>query len=121
MKTILYVDNPQNLPSGLHKEFGMNGQTIFLLPTGKAAINEIDTIKPDLIICNITSPEISGIVLLFHLSLSATNIPCIALIGQSRFDNDYFIEMASVLKVKRILIKPLTIETLINTVVEVLG
>ena len=120
MRKILIVDDPQQLPRGLQDEFGLNGHSVFFAPTGEAAIMELNSYKPDLIICDISSVKINGILLLFHVLHTGIAIPRIALVGKSKYEPDYFIDMALALKAKHILFKPVTTESLKEAVIEVL-
>jgi two-component system response regulator len=118
VRDILIVDDPQNLPAGLQDKLWLNGHRVFFAPNGEAAITELNSYKPDLIICNITSFQINGILLLFHLLRTGITIPRIALVGKSKYEPEYFIEMSLALKAKHVLFKPVTIESLLKAILE---
>ncbi len=87
MKTILVVDDEEEICSSLEDVFNEEGFIVYTARNSKEALNILQKIVPDLILLDIVLPEVNGIELCKKIkkNLSFENVPVILM---TSFDNE---------------------------------
>ena len=113
MKSILIVDDEENIRETLKDVLEDEGYAVFLAENGKVALRILDTHVVDVILLDLWLPEIGGMDVLKMMKERDSNIPVIIISGHGTIDTAVratkegafdFIE------------KPLTIEHILNVI-----
>ena len=81
MRKIMIVDDEQDLKDVLVLNFQAEKWNAVGCASAKAALELINTFKPDVIISDITMPELTGLQMLEALDNKSSNIPVIFITG----------------------------------------
>ncbi len=87
MKMILVIDDETNLRSGLAAALQEEGYQVQSAGSGKQGLEKINLFLPDLVICDVKMPEMSGIELLKLAKQKHPDMPVIMLTGHAGLDD----------------------------------
>jgi CheY-like chemotaxis protein len=113
-KTILVVEDEDDVRLSLRDLLSHHGAHILLAENGRQGRTMIDEQKPDVLILDLNMPEMSGKKLLASMKKDAVQIPVIVITGLPR---DGYIKTAEFPMVKAVLQKPFDYRTLLQSLV----
>jgi DNA-binding response OmpR family regulator len=114
LAAVLIVDDDETLVDSLAEILEAEGHDVRKARDGRAAIDEINARRPDLILLDIEMPKLSGPAMIRRLEGSdsrARDIPVILMSGEARLG-----VVAEVLGTRHFLKKPFSIEVLLRTI-----
>ena len=119
MHTILVIDDNQSILEELTDILRFEGFTVYGANSGLSGITQAEEIKPDLILCDILMPDISGFDVIsgFKNNDELNNIPIIlvtASVSEATIQTGLYAGAADYLK------KPFETETLLEKIKKVL-
>jgi CheY-like chemotaxis protein len=118
-KNVLLVDDERislKLAQFILQEAGFS---VSLADDGRTALASLEKNLPDIIVTDISMPEIDGLELISIIRKKGLNVPILALSGMSM--NDLYLDAAKDFGATAILSKPVDRDQLINTVRKLLG
>ena len=80
-KTILVVDDEQNMRVALYEALSRNGYQVSVAENGKMALDMLGRNLPDLVIADIKMPEMDGIEMLQRIRRQNINVPVLIMTG----------------------------------------
>ena len=98
MKKILVIEDEADLRSNVARFLKAEGFEVFAAENGAAGVEMALQHMPDLIVCDITMPEMDGFGVLFTLreNVSTSNIPFIFLTASTRtYDRQWGVELGA--------------------------
>lgn len=72
---ILLVDDDTSVRESLHRVISLGGWTVVTARDGEQALEQLATLKPDLVVTDLCMGAISGWDLVFHHHLNETGVP----------------------------------------------
>lgn len=76
MNNVFFIDDEKNILTSLERAFKNCDFKSHFFISGKEAMNELENIKPDVIVCDVLMPEMNGFEVLKHFrELSPTTVP----------------------------------------------
>jgi len=111
-KSILYIEDEDNIRTTLTSTLKLMCKQVFPFSCAKQALNNFSTIKPDIILSDVSLGEMSGIEFVQEIRKFNIKIPIIIL---SAHTSTNFLLEASKLKLVEYLIKPITFSELENS------
>jgi len=122
MARILFVDDELTTVEMAKLILTAKGHQVICAGNGKEALKIIDSQPIDLVITDIVMPEMDGYELIRELRKQSDPAKIIAMSGGSdRRDGEDLLHVAKLMRVDRILLKPLDFAVINAAVVEVLG
>jgi CheY-like chemotaxis protein len=118
-KNVLLVDDERislKLAQFILQEAGFS---VSLADDGRTALASLEKNLPDIIVTDISMPDIDGLELISIIRKKGLNVPILALSGMSM--NDLYLDAAKDFGATAILSKPVDRDQLINTVRKLLG
>ncbi len=109
--TVVIVEDDEFLLKKIAKVLSREVNQVFTFSHPKEALEKISEIKPNIIISDISMPEMTGIDMYKELRKLNLNIPII--LASAFSEPEYFIQ-AIKLKVKNFIVKPIDLEDLID-------
>ena len=76
---ILYIEDDENQRQFMADKLPQRGYQISTSPCGTAGIQKVNSFKPDVILCDLNMPDLTGIQVLNHVKKTDANIPVIIL------------------------------------------
>lgn len=89
MKTILVVEDDESQRLLYHDELTESGYAVMLAANGKEALNQLDAVKPDLIILDIVMPVMDGMEALGKIIRKYRDVPIILNTAYSSYRDDF--------------------------------
>ena len=89
MKTILVVDDEQNIRFLYKEELEDEGYQVSVAATGEEALKILDTKTPDLIVLDIKMPGMDGIELMRKIEEDKGDIPIVLCSAYGRYKQDF--------------------------------
>jgi two-component system response regulator (stage 0 sporulation protein F) len=89
MKTILVVEDDESQRLLYHDELTESGYAVMLAANGKEALNQLDAVKPDLIILDIVMPVMDGMEALGKIIRRYRDVPIILNTAYSSYRDDF--------------------------------
>ena len=89
MKTILVVDDEQNIRFLYKEELEDEGYQVSVAATGEEALKILDTKTPDLIVLDIKMPGMDGIELMRKIKEDKGDIPIVLCSAYGRYKQDF--------------------------------
>lgn len=119
-KTILTTDDSKVIRLMLKNALTPLGVTVAEAACGQEAVEFLNKQKPDLVILDVTMPDMSGIEVLKYIRHQSqhSEVPVVMLTAES---DDETVEKANQLGVSGYVAKPFTMERVIEVVSELLG
>ncbi len=108
---VLIIEDDEFLLKKIGKVLSREISNIYTFKNPIEVLNNIETIKPDIIISDINMPEMTGIDMYKKLKQLNLNIPII--LASAFSEPEYFIE-AIKLKVKKFILKPIDLDELLE-------
>ncbi|MDD5688299.1 MAG: response regulator [Elusimicrobia bacterium] len=121
MKKILIADDEKNLSQIFKDELEDLGYSVDIVETGLTAISYIENAKPDLVILDISLPDINGIKVLQQLKDEYPALPVIMCTGYGQFEEYYQRFTDKEIEFYSYLVKPIALEKLVTTVKNAIG
>jgi CheY-like chemotaxis protein len=118
-KNVLLVDDDRislRLAQFIFQEAGFS---VSLADDGRTALASLEKNLPDIIVTDISMPDIDGLELISTIRKKGLNLPILALSGMTM--NDLYLDAAKDFGATAILSKPINRDQLINTVRKLLG
>jgi CheY-like chemotaxis protein len=82
MATILVVDDDRDLRMMIHEYLADLGHIVNEARNGREAVRSVETVRPDLVICDIIMPEQDGIETIISLGRNHPQLPVLAISGK---------------------------------------
>jgi len=117
MKTILVVDDDENVRLLLEAELTLEGYEVVLADNGLTALKKIKEETPDLVILDLKMPDINGLEVLRTIRKENKELPIIICTAYEKIKDDYTIWSGGV---AAFLPKPLDLENLKDIIYELL-
>jgi len=110
MKTILVIDDDEDLNSALKEVLELKGYEVFCAFNGRQGMELLKEIEPDLVITDIVMPELDGLGFLGSVVNREMKYPCkvIVISGGGRIASKNYLACAESFGVDDILEKPFT-------------
>ncbi|HKK93729.1 MAG TPA: response regulator [Longimicrobiales bacterium] len=121
MARIFVVDDEPSVRGAIVRILQVDGHEVEPLPDGRAALSELRTTRPDLIVTDLFMPEVDGQELLVELDRIAPEIPVIAISGASTGGDDSPLKRALHLGAAATIEKPFRVDEVRRTVDRVLA
>jgi len=118
---ILVVDDDEAIRQGYSQLLSLSGYEVSIATNGATARLQFDRQAFDLVITDILMPGEDGLTLILSLKAYKEDVKIIAISGGGRSKNQGLLEIARTLGATQILQKPITGDTLLNTVQQVLS
>lgn len=120
-KTVLIVDDDEMILNSLEVLVKLGGFTAITATDGKAALQKIETARPDVVILDLVLPGKSGpeVLKLMHDGWAAA-LPVIVITGQGP-EHPAVIEAKAEPQVRELLLKPIRRELLVAALNRALG
>lgn len=118
-KRILVVDDEDTIVELLEVLLTSEGFEIASASNGSEGLRKVDTVNPDLIITDITMPDMEGIEFISKLRKRSTNTPIIAMSGNPIGIS--FLGATKLFGARETLLKPFTSQDLVSAVNRCLG
>lgn len=115
MKTILVVDDDENIRLLLEAELTLEGYEVILADGGLKALRKIKWEAPDLVILDIKMPDMDGLETLTTIREKNKELPIIICTAYEKMQDDYAIWSG---RVAAFLTKPLDLENLKDIIYE---
>ena len=80
---VLLVDDDDAVREGLRRVFAQDGLQVVTAPSGEHALEQLDVIRPDLVVTDLCMGSVSGWDLVFHHHLHETGLPFIVITALS--------------------------------------
>jgi CheY-like chemotaxis protein len=119
--TILVVEDDVVLRGLIMRALGDAGYPALAVPDGRAALKQINEEQIGLVLTDIYMPKMDGVELVTALRRFKPYLPIIVITGGYRQKPDPVQNAVRHLGVRRILEKPFSLQTLLESVGEVLG
>lgn len=121
MARILIVDDESGIRDVLSRVLSRGNHDVRSCPGAQAALDEVGSWQPDLVITDVYMPEMDGIEFLLALQEEQPDLPVIAISGGGALGSaGLALEDASELGAVRTLTKPFGLEELLAAVSDVL-
>jgi YesN/AraC family two-component response regulator len=121
MKSILIIDDEEQIRTMLRNLLERLGYEVVEAPDGKKGIRLFRKSPTDLIITDIVMPEKEGIELIMELKQEFPDVKIIAISGGGHNDPENYLSLAKELGAQRIVAKPFEKEDLLKAVRELVG
>lgn len=122
MARILIIDDDRQIRDVMTKWLTIKGHEVIAAKNGNEGLNMLKTEHFELLITDIIMPERDGLEVIMSLSKAAERPRIIAMSGGSAsIDKEMLLSVAGMMKVERVLTKPLDYESLSVVVNEVLA
>ena len=121
MASILLIDDDNDLRMIIAETLRRAGYTVDDTPSGKTGLTLYRAGRHDLIITDISMPEMDGLELVMALRQVVPEPRIIAISGDSQFSEALFLPAAEQIGAQRTLAKPFALDVLLQTVSEVLA
>lgn len=110
MKTILVIDDDEDLNEALKDVLELKGYKVFCAFNGLQGLKLLNETQPDLVITDIVMPELDGLGFLGSAVDTPLNYPCkiIAISGGGRITSQNYLACADAFGVDAVLEKPFT-------------
>lgn len=98
MKKILVIEDEAELRANVARFLKAEGYEVLLAENGAAGVEAALAQMPNLIVCDITMPEMDGFGVLFSLreNVTTSNIPFIFLTASTRtYDRDFGVQLGA--------------------------
>jgi DNA-binding response OmpR family regulator len=115
MKKILVVEDEADLRANVARVLKVEGYEVLLADNGAAGVDLALREMPDLIVCDITMPEMDGFGVLFSLreNVTTSKIPFIFLTASTRtYDRQWGVELGA----NDYITKPFKLEQLLEAI-----
>ena len=76
---VFLVDDDPSVLESLRRVFAQDGLTVVTASSGEQALEQLDAVKPDLVVTDLCMGNVSGWDLVFHHHLHATGLPFIVI------------------------------------------
>jgi CheY-like chemotaxis protein len=121
MKHILVIDDESQIRTLLRKMLEREGHTVTEAADGVEGLKRYHSMKPDLVITDLTMPEKNGIETIKELMAENPAVRIIAISGGGQRFPEYFLEKASVEGAMILLKKPFRNDELLTAVAQALA
>lgn len=122
MAALLVIDDEPCLRDILEKVLSMDGHIITTVPNGREGLRLAGMKTFDLVITDIVMPEMDGFEVIMALRRTFPHIRIIVMTGgTAKLDLDALLSTARLMKVDRVLAKPIEFEQLVMIVNETLA
>lgn len=116
MKTILVVEDDKNQGLLYEQELGLEGYNVMLARDGKEAVTRVEEQVPDVIVMDITMPQMDGIECMGKILAKHSKIPIIINTAYSCYKDNFMTWCADAY-----IVKSSNLSELKNKIKEVLG
>lgn len=89
MKTILVVDDEENIRELYRDELAEEGYTVVLAEDGYEALEKFKSLRPDLVTLDVKMPGIDGLEVLQRIREMDTTVPVLLLTAFGEFRQDF--------------------------------
>ena len=120
MAHILIIDDDPAVLSLFGQFMESSGYSVALAADGREGLRLMKQQTPDLIITDIMMPEMDGLEIIHEIAKTHPLLPVIAISGGMRNVSVNFLVHAKKFGARRILVKPVTLADLLQTVEELL-
>ena len=117
---ILLVDDHDSFRSGASRVLERAGHEVVSACSGKEAIRILETYWPDLVITDVSMPEMDGIEVILTLQDRRPDLPVLVISGGGVLPHQLLLDNAMALGARRALSKPFTPEELLGAVADLL-
>ena len=121
MATILVADDDARVLSAVTRILQNEGHEVIKAENGKEAMRILANRPADLILSDLTMPEMDGIELLIRLQEEFPGVPMLAMSDGGSMAKEELLENASLLGAVGIIEKPITVEGLVKAVSDALA
>jgi len=111
MTTVLVVDDDEDLLRMFARALRRHGFEVTTASHGRAALEAVGSTVPDLIVSDVSMPELDGPSLLRELRARGIGVPVVFLTGYASHSDDNLMTLGA----SAVLGKPLSIETLVTS------
>ena len=118
MKTLLIVDDEAGILEEVKSFFEEEGYKVYTADTGKAGLDAIEKVMPDLILLDMKLPDMSGLNV---LKAAKTIFPSMKVIVNTGYVDQHIIDEAELLGRDSFLQKPFNLERLKEEIDRLLG
>ena len=115
MKKILVIEDEADLRANVARFLKAEGYEVIAVPNGAVGVETALAQMPDLIVCDITMPEMDGFGVLFSLreNVTTAQIPFIFLTASTRtYDREWGVQLGA----NDYITKPFTLEQLLEAI-----
>ncbi len=119
MSKILIIDDDMSMHELYHETLSQSGHELVDAYNGKEGLGMIETEDPDLIILDMTMPEMNGRSTLIEIKKRKKNLPILVISGKSGMQQDPEIEMNT--QVRNFIVKPPDVLELLTAVEKILS
>ncbi len=116
-KKILIIDDEQDMCEVLYSFLVPHNYKVFLTFNGQMGLEYFEEIKPDLILLDLTMPDIDGIDIL-RILRKVSNVPVVVITAHSADIAEIHLED---LKIEGYIEKPFSLEQVLNTIKHLIG
>ncbi|MDH5230605.1 MAG: response regulator [Gammaproteobacteria bacterium] len=121
MAKVLIVDDEESIRGFVKQVVEMQGHEAKEAENGRIAADLYENFQADLVITDLIMPEMDGLELIVHVKKKYPSVKIIAMSGRAALDTRHYLEFANRFGANKILEKPVDMDTLINTIAEVLA
>lgn len=121
MKRILLIDDDEGIRSVFQRYLERNGYVVDCAAEGRQGLRMFDAEQPDLVITDIMMPDVDGLEVIMSIYGKKKGVPIIAVSGGTRAMPIDFLPMAKKFGARKVLYKPIELESLLAAVQEELG
>jgi CheY-like chemotaxis protein len=115
MAMILLVDDDEPLRRALGKALRKAGYEVHEAPTGREAMQALDSTEPDLVLTDINMPEMDGIEVLIQFRRARPHVPIVAMSGGGLLPKQLLLRNAAALGAAVTIEKPFELHDLLAT------
>jgi DNA-binding NtrC family response regulator len=116
MAMILLVDDDESLRRAIGRALRNAGYEVHEAPTGREAMQVLDSAEPDLVLTDINMPEMDGIEVLIAFSRARPLVPIVAMSGGGLLPKQLLLHNAEALGAAITIEKPFELQDLLATV-----
>ncbi len=121
MKRVMIVDDEEQIRDVLMKILQRHGYQVVVAEHGRQAVSIFESNPVDLIITDITMPQMDGLETIRTILSNNPQVPIIAISGGGHRFPDYFLPMAQQSGAKMVLKKPIRSQELVKAVESLIG
>ncbi|MEQ2009471.1 MAG: response regulator [Limisphaerales bacterium] len=121
MATVLIADDEQTVRDVVRRILEMDGHRVLEAVDGEEAMRKLRVEKPDLVLVDLFMPRKEGLETIMQLRRTFPDVKIIAISGGNPTHGISFLETAKRLGAHRTLAKPFSMETIRDTVAELLA
>lgn len=121
MKRILIIDDDPTIKKLFTQFLQHKGYDVECASNGRIGMEMIEANPPDLVITDILMPEMDGLEILMQIRSTCKGLPVIAVSGGMRNLPINFLEQAKMLGARHVFEKPVPLNVLENTIINLLA